>query len=67
MFLEIGEEIWINTDNVFMIEGIGKTNGHGKDEYYIRVYSDAENYKDILMNSYEDTNKITEEQHESGK
>ena len=54
MFLELREETWINTDNVFMIESIGKTNGNGKDEYYIRVYSDAENYRDILMDSYED-------------
>ena len=54
MFLELGEEIWINTDNVFMIEGIGKTRDNGKAEYYIRVYSDAENYRDILMDSYED-------------
>ena len=58
MFLELGEEIWINTDNVFMVEGIGKTGSNGKAEYYIRVYSDAVNYRDILMDSYEDAVEI---------
>ena len=58
MFLELREETWINTDNVFMVESIGKMDCNNKPEYYIRVYSDANNYKDILMDSYEDAKAV---------
>ena len=63
MFLEVCEETWINTDNVFMVEGIGKMiyssdYKNGRSEYYLRVYSDPKTYKDLQIASYDEIQRL---------
>ena len=63
MFLEVCEETWINTDNVFMVEGIGKMiysddYKNGRAEYYLRVYSDPKTYRDIEIVSYDEIQRL---------
>ncbi len=63
MFLEVCEETWINTDNVFMVEGIGKpiynsNYEHCRSEYYLRVYSDPNTYRDIQIASFDEVQRL---------